>query len=342
MTHRRTKSRTTLSLLTASTALVMVLAACGDPGSSGDAATGSDDATAAASGAPVCKPIADDQLVVLEDDQHLQTVDNIIPAANAAAVQGDASVLPLLDVVSAALDTDKLIALNKAVDVDRQTSAQAAKAFVEAEGLAATDTSGEGKSLVVGAANFSESATLAEVYAAVLRSGGYTVTVQTLDARETYLPALESGELSVFPEYVGTLTEFLNKEINGPDAEPLASGDLDATVAALTDLGEQKGLVFGTPSPAQDQNAYAVTQAFADEHGVSTLSELAETCSGLILGAGPECVERPFCQPGLEETYGLDFADFVALDAGGPLTKTALQQGEISLGLVFSSDGQLG
>lgn len=323
--------------LAAATALA--LAGCASPGSSSGEA-GSTDASASGTSA-VCDPIPDQQLVVLADDQHLQTVDNIVPAANAAAVARDGQILTLLDTVSAALTTDKLIALNKAVDVDRATSTQAAKDFVEAEGLAATSTSGSGP-IVVGAANFSESATLAAVYAEVLRSAGYAVTVQSLDAREVYLPALENGQLTVFPEYVGTLTEFLNKEVNGPNAEPKASGDLDTTMSALTELGAKQGLAFGTPSPAQDQNAYAVTKAFADEHGVSTLSELAATCGGLILGAGPECTERPFCQPGLKETYGLDFASFVALDSGGPLTKTALQQGQITLGLVFSSDGQLG
>ena len=333
---------TTLRALSASALLVLALAACGEAGSSGTGGNTSGGSTSTASGA-ACEPVAGDALVVLEDDKHLQTVDNIIPAANAAAVANQPAVLELLDTVSAALTTDKLIALNKAVDVERQTSSQVAQKFVEDEGLAAQDTPGTGTSLVVGAANFSESTTLAEIYAAVLRSGGYDVTVQTVDARETYLPALESGQLSVFPEYVGTLTEFLNKEINGPDAEPLASGDLDTTVAALRELGAQKGLTFGEPSSAQDQNAFAVTTAFAEEHDVSTLSELAEACpGGITLGAGPECPERAFCEPGLEEKYGLNITNFVNLDVGGPLTKAALLQGEIVLGLVFSSDGQLG
>ncbi|MFD6091371.1 glycine betaine ABC transporter substrate-binding protein [Oerskovia sp. NPDC060338] len=333
---------TTLRTLSASALLVLALAACGEAGSSGTGGNTSGGPTSTASGA-ACEPVAGDALVVLEDDKHLQTVDNIIPAANAAAVANQPAVLELLDTVSAALTTDKLIALNKAVDVERQTSSQVAQKFVEDEGLAAQDTPGTGTSLVVGAANFSESTTLAEIYAAVLRSGGYDVTVQTVDARETYLPALESGQLSVFPEYVGTLTEFLNKEINGPDAEPLASGDLDTTVAALRELGAEKGLTFGEPSSAQDQNAFAVTTAFAEEHDVSTLSELAEACpGGITLGAGPECPERAFCEPGLEEKYGLNITNFVNLDVGGPLTKAALLQGEIVLGLVFSSDGQLG
>lgn len=315
------------------------LTACGEPGSAG---SGGDSTDAGGGGSlAACEAVPGDELVVLEDDKQLQTVDNIIPAVNAAAVEGDDALVPLLDSVSAALDTDTLISLNKAVDVDRRTSQDVAEEFVAEAGLDSPEQSGSG-SVVVGAADFAESATLGTIYATVLEAAGYDAEVTTIGNREAYLPALEDGkQVQVIPEYVGTLTEFLNKNVNGADAEPVASSDLDATVEGLTGLGEEVGLVFGQPSPAQDQNAFAVTKGFADEHGVSTLSELAEACGGLVLGGPPECTERPFCQPGLEETYGLEFAEFTSLDAGGPLTKSALQQGEITLGLVFSSDGSL-
>ncbi|WP_309232810.1 glycine betaine ABC transporter substrate-binding protein [Blastococcus sp. TML/C7B] len=180
---------------------------------------------------------------------------------------------------------------------------------------------------------------LATIYADVLSAAGFDATVQEVGNRELYLQALESGQIQVFPEYLSTLTEFLED-----DAESeIASGDVDATLAALQPLAEANGLVVGEPSEAADQNAFAVTQAFADELGVTTLSELADACGdgSLVLGGPAECPERPFCQPGLEETYGLEFDSFRELDAGGPLTKAALQQGEISIGLVFSSDGAL-
>lgn len=326
-------------------AAVLALAACGDPGSGGGteptappAQTGeaSPDETA-----QDCLPVADERLVVLEDDQLLQTADNVIPAVHEASVADDDAILAVLDEVSAALDTDRLIELNRAVDVDRQTSTQVAAAFLTEEGLDERESVGDGRSIVVGAANFSENETLAELYAGALRAAGYDATTQTIGNRETYLPTLLSGEITVAPEYAGTLTEFLNVRANGPDAEAVASGEIDATVVELERLGAEEGLVFGTPSAAQDQNAFAVTVAFAEEYGVSTLSELAEVCGALTLGGPPECPERPFCQPGLEETYGLDIGQFVALDAGGPLTKAGLQQGEIALGLVFSSDAAL-
>ena len=293
--------------------------------------------------AATCEPVPGQELVVLQDDKKLQTVDNIIPAVNAKLADAAPDVITLLDTVSAALDTDTLIGLNRAVDVERRSSQEVAQEFVQQAGLEASDPSvGEGTSVTIGAADFAESATLGTIYGEVLESAGFDVTVTTIGNREAYLPALLQGsQVQVVPEYVGTLTEFLNKQVNGADAEAVASGDLDATVTALTSLGEETGLAFGEPSPAQDQNAFAVTKAFADEHGVTTLSELGEMCGGLVLGGPPECTERPFCQPGLEETYGLSFAEFRSLDAGGPLTKAALQNGEITLGLVFSSDGAL-
>ena len=82
-----------------------------------------------------------------------------------------------------------------------------------------------------------------------------------------------------------------------------------------------------------------MTKKFATDNNLTTLSDLAGYKGDLILGGPSECPTRPFCQPGLEKTYGLKFKSFKALDAGGPLTKSAIAQGKVTIGLVFSSDG---
>ncbi|MGK5110625.1 glycine betaine ABC transporter substrate-binding protein [Geodermatophilus sp. CPCC 205506] len=323
-------------------AVLLTATACGESGSSGNGGGGSGEGAASASG-DACAPVAGDQLVVLEDDQQLQNADNVVPAVNVATAQANPALVAALDAVSAALTTEDLIELNAAVDVDRQTAEDVAAGWVEESGVTEGLEQGSG-TVAVGGANFTESTVLANVYAGVLTAAGFDASVREVGNRELYLPALISGsDIQVFPEYLSTATEFLNRQVNGPDAEPVASGDVQATVSALQPLAEQVGLVFGQPSEAADQNAFAVTQALADELGVSTLSELADACGdgSLVLGGPAECPDRPFCQPGLEETYGLQFAEFSALDAGGPLTKAALQQGEVSIGLVFSSDGAL-
>lgn len=320
-------------------ALAVVLTGCAEGGSSGTAAPQTVDAgTEATDG---CAPVADDALVVLEDDLALQNTDNVIPAVNAEVA--DDALLAALDVVSAALDTEDLIALNRAVLVDRQTSRVAAEQYAEANGLTGSIEATQSGAITVGAADFAENQTLGELYRIVLEAAGYDATVQTLGNRELYEPALEAGDIQVVPEYAATMADFLNGKVNGADAEPVSTPDLDETVGALRDLGAQVGIVFGTPSEAQDQNAFAVTRAFSETHGVTTLSELAEKCSGeaTVLGGPPECPQRAKCQIGLEDVYDFRAGSFASLDAGGPQTKTALTTGVISVGLVFSSDPDL-
>ncbi|MEU9509484.1 glycine betaine ABC transporter substrate-binding protein [Micromonospora sp. NPDC048170] len=312
-----------------------LLTGCGDAGSSG-----TDAPEQAASGAG-CAPVAGDQLVVLDDDRKLQNSDNVIPAVNADAAAPQ--LIAALDKVSAALDTPKLIQLNKAVGVDRKTAQKAAEEFAAANDITAGIAKGPGGQIVVGAANFTENEILAEIYKIALTAAGYDVKVQQIGNRELYEPALEKGEIQVVPEYAATLAEFLNTKANGKDAQPVSSPELDKTVAALKASGDKVGLVFGAPAAAQDQNAFAVTKAFADKYGVSTLSELAAKCSGqaTVLAGPPECPQRPKCQAGLVQVYDFKAGSFSSLDQGGPQTKNALKTGAASVGLVFSSDGAL-
>jgi osmoprotectant transport system substrate-binding protein len=310
-------------------------AACGQSGSSG---TGGSSDTQAASG-DACAPVAGDQLVVLEDDKHLQNADNVIPAVNARTAEAQPALLPALNAVSAKLTTADLIDMNAAVDVQRQSAEDVAAAWVASSGVTDGLAKGSGP-IAVGGGNFTEPTILANVYADVLTAAGFDASVREVGSRELYLEALKAGtEIQVVPEYLATVTEFLD----GDDSRQVASSDVQKTLAALQPLAQAAGLAFGEPSQAVDQNAFAVTTAFADKLGVTKLSELADACGdgSLILGGPTECPTRPFCQPGLEETYGLKFASFRELDTGGPLTKAAIQQGEVSTGLVFSSDGAL-
>ncbi|MFV2116713.1 glycine betaine ABC transporter substrate-binding protein [Micromonospora sp. LOL_025] len=312
-----------------------MLTGCGDAGSSG-----TDAPEQAASGAG-CAPVAGDQLVVLDDDKKLQNTDNVIPAVNADAA--NPQLIAALDKVSAALDTPKLIQLNKAVDVDRKTAQKAAEEFAAANDVTAGIAKGPGGQIVIGAANFTENQILAELYKIALTAAGYDAKVQQIGNRELYEPALEKGEIQVVPEYAATMAEFLNTKANGKDAQPVSSPELEKTVAALKAAGDKAGLVFGTPAAAQDQNAFAVTKAFADKYGVRTLSELAAKCSGqaTVLAGPPECPQRPKCQAGLVQVYDFKAGSFSSLDQGGPQTKNALKTGAASVGLVFSSDGAL-
>jgi osmoprotectant transport system substrate-binding protein len=204
-------------------------------------------------------------------------------------------------------------------------------------------TASGGGTISVAAFNFGESKILAAMYVAVLQKAGFDASYKALGAREIVEPALEkggkNGGVDVVPEYLSTLTEFLNAKQNGANAAPKASPDVTATLAAAKELAGKVGIDVLTPSAATDQNAFATTKEFATAHNLTKLSDLASFSGPLVLGGPPECPTRPYCQPGLEKTYGIKFTGFTSLDTGGPLTKKALQQNKIQLGLVFSSDG---
>jgi osmoprotectant transport system substrate-binding protein len=191
--------------------------------------------------------------------------------------------------------------------------------------------------ITVAGFNFPESSILAELYGQALAHGGYTVNYKLLlGTREVIAPAIQSGQIDLYPGYAATDLEFYNKGAGE------ASGDPVATTAKLNTHLQSIGLEALTPSAAVDQNAFAVTKATAAKYNLTKLSDLAPIANQLVLGAGPECPTRPFCQPGLEKTYGIHFKDFKALDTDGPLTRAAFKNGSIQVGLVFSSDADLG
>jgi osmoprotectant transport system substrate-binding protein len=199
-------------------------------------------------------------------------------------------------------------------------------------GEASASPSGDvGGPITIATTNFSETKILASMYQQVLESKGIDASIKELTTREVIIPALQEGEVQLTPEYLGSLTEYLNKSENGADAAQIATGDSEQTYAEAQKLAGSVDLTLLTPSAAQDQNSFAVTQDFA------TYSQQ----SPITLGGPPECPKRPFCQPGLEETYDVKVGSFVPLDAGGPLTIQALKQGKVNVGLVFSSSGSV-
>ena len=205
--------------------------------------------------------------------------------------------------------------------------------------LMAGGRSQEGQ-VTIAAFNFGESKVMAALYAGMLQDAGVQVSVSELSSREVIAPALQAGDVDAVPEYLGTFTEFLNKQVNGPEAQAVANSDVVQTLAAGRRLAEPLGITLAEPALAADQNAFAVTRALAEANALRTVSDLAafSQTEPVVLGAAPECPTRPFCQPGLEDVYGAQVKEFVPLDAGGPLTKQALDQGQIDVGVVFSSD----
>jgi osmoprotectant transport system substrate-binding protein len=187
-------------------------------------------------------------------------------------------------------------------------------------------------SITVGSDGFYEAQIVGAMYALVLEDAGYDVTSQLdLDSREVRLPAMESGEIDVAPEYIASLLSVLDPDSGGATTP-------EEGAESLAPLLEEMGLELLEPSTAVDVNAFVVTQETADEYGLASVSDLAAVAGELTLGAPPECPKRPYCIPGLKEVYGADFGDdFKPLEYGAA-TVQSLEAGAIDVALLFSTD----
>jgi osmoprotectant transport system substrate-binding protein len=211
----------------------------------------------------------------------------------------------------------------------------AAAALVIAACGGPTGTTSKG-SLTVGGFNFPESDILAQVYGQTLAHDGYDIKYKTeLGTRAVVVPAIQSGQIDLYPGYAASELEYLNKGKGEATPDPAATTDKLNTY--LKDIGAQAL----TPSSAFDGNAYAVTKATADRYNLKKLSDLTPVAPQLVFGAGPECKTYKFCLPGLQSVYGLHFKNTLVLDTDGPATRAAFKNGTIQVGLVFSTDADL-
>lgn len=190
--------------------------------------------------------------------------------------------------------------------------------------------------VTIGSFNFPESILLSEIYAQALEAADVRVKRETaLGTRELVMPALVQGLVELVPEYAGSALLFFA----GPNS---ASADHDAIHQALASRLNAFGVTALDASPAEDQNGFAVTRETAARFGLHTLSDLAPVADKMVFGGPPECLQRPSCLPGLESTYGIEFAATIAtLDAGGGRTVAALSQGTVDVALLFTSDGAI-
>lgn len=189
------------------------------------------------------------------------------------------------------------------------------------------------KTITVGSANFSENVLLAEMYAQALRAEGLQVDTQlNIGAREVYIPAVMDGSIDIMPEYTGNLLLYFE-----PKATETESEDVDnALREALPD-----NLVALEKSEAVDEDALVVRRETAEKYDLETIEDLKPIASKLVVGGSPEFRERKAGLKGLQNVYGLQFAEFKTLDVAGPLTVEALKSGEVDVSQLFTTQSAI-
>ena len=190
---------------------------------------------------------------------------------------------------------------------------------------------GDSTKIIVGSADFSESQLLATIYSHALQNAGVEVEEKlNIGSREVYMQALRDGSINLLPEYNG----YLLGELDPSTSET----DRDAIFEQLQEKLNPEGIEVLEAAEAENTDVLVVSTDVAEEHDLVNISDLEGVADQLVLAGPAEWKTRQIGLPGLEEVYGLTFKEFKVLDAGGPLTLSALQNGQAQVGDMFSSD----
>jgi osmoprotectant transport system substrate-binding protein len=203
--------------------------------------------------------------------------------------------------------------------------------------ISACTTGGGGKPTVkIGSDGFDEARVVAEVYAQVLEANGYTVDRAGigLGTRDVTNAAIESGQIDMKPEYLGSGLGKLDpgKQTNNADTnKQLLQAVLATKGGGIT--------VFGY-TPGEDTNALVVRKETADEHSLATWSDLTDVAGELKWGLAEDCPTNPICAGALKDQYGIDVEtlDVTLLAACSTPMADALKAGTIDVAELCSTD----
>jgi osmoprotectant transport system substrate-binding protein len=242
------------------------------------------------------------------------------------------------ETTEAAAETSEAAATETTGAAAETTAAPESSAPGSAPGTSAPGSSvpaGEPGAITVGSADFSESQLIAQIYGQALEAAGFDVSYEmAIGSREVYFGALEQGEISIVPEYTGSLLSFLT----APDVPETET--VDDQVAALDEVLPD-GLEVLTPSTAEDKDTMVCTQEAVDEHGLTDLSSLFEVSAEITLGAPPEFEERsPYGIAGFLDLFDAEFGEFVPLSFTD--VQAGLEGGELDCGNLLSTGPWVG
>ena len=180
--------------------------------------------------------------------------------------------------------------------------------------------------LRVGSKRFPESYILAEIIAQTSQQAGQPAKIsQGLGNTAIVYEALRSGQIDVYADYTGTITQEIVKD---PSRTAIAA--LDRALAPM-------GLGVGVPLGFNNSYALAMRADQAAALGITSLSDLAKHTE-LKVGLSNEFIGRADGWRGLAERYGLKQQPR-GLDHG--LAYEALAQRQIDVMDIYTTDAQI-
>jgi osmoprotectant transport system substrate-binding protein len=194
---------------------------------------------------------------------------------------------------------------------------------------------GTGKpAITVGDKNYTEQFLLGQLYVQALTAQGFSATLnQNIGPTEVTMQAMKAGSLSMYPEYLNVF----NSAVAGYRRR--FRTQLGAYQAAQRyALGH--GLQLLAPTPFNDTQGIAVTDAYAEQNRLGTIGDLRRIDRQLTMGGSPQFQQTAPGLPTLAATYGVVPAAFKPLAVGDQYA--ALNAGTVQAAYVNTTDAELG
>ena len=190
-----------------------------------------------------------------------------------------------------------------------------------------TSSSAFGQPVVIGSKKFTESYVLGEIAQRTLQEASGEVEFRPgMGGTIIVWQAIKTGEIQVYPEYTGTISEEILKE---PSMH-----SLDSIRERLRAFG------VGMTNPLGFNNTWALVmrRSKAERLGIRSLSDLKKHAD-LKLGLTHEFLDRQDGWPRLRERYALPQQDVRGIDHA--LGYAALATGEIDVKDAYSTDAKI-
>ena len=193
----------------------------------------------------------------------------------------------------------------------------------------------EKENLVIAGKLGPEPEILANMYKILIEENtDMTVTVKPNFGKTDFLyQALKKGDIDIYPEFSGTVTESLLQ------SSPKIGHDPEKVYEVARDgIAKQDQLAFLKPMAYQNTYAIAVPKKIAQEYGLKTISDLKKVEGQLKAGFTLEFNDREDGNKGLQSVYGLKL-NVATMEPA--LRYQAIQSGDIQITDAYSTDAEI-
>jgi glycine betaine/choline ABC-type transport system substrate-binding protein len=193
----------------------------------------------------------------------------------------------------------------------------------------------EDKKVVIGSKPMAEQYILAEMLGLLIENHTDIAVEMKLGiagGTSNLHPALENGDIDMYPEYSGTGWLFVLKEDLIREPDELFQKTKEA-------YKENYDLIWTKPYGFNNTFALAMKEKKAEELGIETFTDLSKHSSDLRFGSEYDFYDRDDGYPALVDTYGFNFKEENELDIA--LKYQAIDSEEVDVINSFSTDGLL-